>query len=435
MTLRPSRYNFFYPLAAEGAVLFNSRTGAAMAADEATARAIVSLLQSPEREHPAESNFQRLKDRLAREEFLVPETLDESDDVVRRRRARQQLVEGLNLTIAVTLACNFRCVYCYEDHPVAPMSRATAEALLHFAAERLAPETSLYVTWFGGEPLLNVPIIEFLSEGLRKLCEEKRCAYDCYMITNGYRLTAPMVRRLATLGISDFQVTLDGEREVHDRQRPLAGGQGTFDVLMRNLQAVAKEVSSIAVRINLMRGNIDSAARLVGRLKAMQAEAPALRISLGHVDNSTANCGTDAEALLTGAEFADCEVALLGEAGEGGSAKAELPTPFDTVCSAARLNMYVVAPDGALFKCWNSLGRREDAIGHIEGPVQDDANAWVQFQPEDDPECRDCKLLPICQGGCADVHIRTGGAERNCTPLRYTLPQRLAAWAFDHLPP
>ena len=433
MDLRPSRYNFFYPLAADGAVLFNSRTGAAMAADEATARAIVSLLHSPGCEHPAESSFQRLKEMLAREEFLVPGAFDEHDDVVRRRRARQRRIDGLNLTVAVTLACNFRCVYCYEDHPVSHMSRATADALLRFAAERLPPETSLYVTWFGGEPLLNVPIIEFLSRGLMRLCEDRRCAYDSYMITNGYRLTAPMARRLAKAGIRDFQVTLDGERDVHDLQRPLAGGQGTFDVLMRNLAAVASEVSSIAVRVNLMRRNVDSAARLVRRLKEMQADAPSLAIALGHVDSSTPHCGVGEQALLTGNEFADREMALLDGTGEDGKEKVALPTPFDTVCSAARLNMYVIAPDGALFKCWNSLGRPEDAIGHIEGPVEEDASAWIRFQPEDDATCRACKLLPICQGGCSDVHLRTGGVERRCTPLRYTLPQRLAAWARDRL--
>ncbi len=433
MDLRSSRYNFFYPLAADGAVLFNSRTGAAIAADEATARAIVSLLQSPGRECAAESNFQRLKELLAREEFLVSAAFDECDDVVRRRRARQRRIDGLNLTIAVTLACNFRCIYCYEDHPVAHMTRATADALLRFASERLPSGTSLYVTWFGGEPLLNVPIIEFLSQGLMRLCEQRRCSYDSYMITNGYRLTASMARRLAKAGIRDFQVTLDGERDVHDRQRPLVGGQGTFDVLMRNLAAVAKEVSSVAVRVNLVRNNVESAARLVRRLKEMQADAPSLAITLGHVDSSTPHCGIDQQALLTGGEFAECEMALL-DGVDGGKDEVALPTPFDTVCSAARLNMYVIAPDGALFKCWNSLGRAEDAIGHIEGPVDDDTSAWVLFQPEDDPCCRECKLLPICQGGCSDVHIRTGGAERHCTPLRYTLPRRLAAWARHRLP-
>jgi uncharacterized protein len=319
----------------------------------------------------------------------------------------------------LSLACNFRCVYCYEDHPVAHMNRTTAEALLRFAAERLPPDTSLYVTWFGGEPLLNVPIIEFLSERLMRLCQEKRCAYDSYMITNGYRLTAPMARRLATAGIRDFQVTLDGERDVHDRQRPLAGGRGTFDVLMRNLVAVAGEVASVAVRINLMRHNVDSAARLVRRLEEMQAGAPALAISLGHVDNSTPHCGIGAQALLTGSEFADCEMALLDGAGDDGNENAMLPTPFDTVRSAARLNMYVIAPDGALFKCWNSLGRPDDAIGHIEGSVEEDTSAWVLFQPEDDADCRETGLRPDAASG------PPRGADRMRGFLIYVMAARL----------
>jgi hypothetical protein len=72
MFLKPSSYNFYFPIEAHGAALFNSRTGAAMAVDEATSRAIVLLLQDPQREIPAGSNFHRTKDMLVREGFLVP---------------------------------------------------------------------------------------------------------------------------------------------------------------------------------------------------------------------------------------------------------------------------------------------------------------------------------------------------------------------------
>lgn len=429
MKLKPSRYNFFYPDEAGGAVLFNSRTGGAMAADEPTARGIVSLLQRPGREEPVGSNLQRLKEALIREEFLVPDDLDELHAVVARRRARQMQVGGLNLTIAVTLACNFRCIYCYEDHPVEHMSRATAQALLRFARERLPHGTSLYVTWFGGEPLLNVPVIELLSRGLMRICEQKECSYGAYMVTNGYRLTAAMARRLAELGIKDFQVSIDGERETHDRQRPLASGRGMFEVLMRNVREIAANVSSLGVRINVLRGNVDSAARLVRRLEAMRRDLPALLISLGHVDNCTPRCGTDNDDLLTNAEFAELERALLGEQRDGVGAEPALPTPFDTVCCAVRPNMYVVSPDGHLFKCWNSLGRPDDTVGHIDGAVDDAASPWILFQPEDDAECRNCKLLPICQGGCSDAQIRTAGAGKHCTPFKYTLREQLAHWA------
>ena len=429
MTLKPSRYNFFYPTEAAGGVLFNSRTGAAVAAEEATARAIVLLLQAPKHEHPDGSNFHRIKEMLVREEFLVPEDMDELNEIRKKRRARQAHIGGLSLTVAVTRACNFRCVYCYQDHPVENMGFDTAEALLRFASERLPSATSLYVTWFGGEPLLNVEVIEFLSERFKSICEEKGCSYDTFMVTNGYRLTVDMVRRLSLSGISDYQISIDGEEDYHDRQRPLAGGQGTFDVLMNNLSAVAEEVSSVTVRINLLRENVDSAAQLVSRLKAMQIETPSLSISVGRVDNCSDHCGTDQSTLLNDCEFAECKSALLSDDDGGENENSALPTPLDTVCCADRLNSYVIAPNGDLFKCWNSVGRPGDAIGRLGGDVAESTSSWLQFQADDDVECRECKFLPVCQGGCSDVQIRTNRNEKNCTELKYTLRRRLTEWA------
>ena len=433
--MKTSNYNFCFPIEANGAVLFNSRTGAAMAADEATFRAIVLLLQDPRREAPAGSNFCRTKEVLVREGFLVADELDELDEIRRKRAARRAEIAGLSLTVAVTLACNFRCVYCYQSHPVENMELGTADALVRFSSERLAPATSLNVTWFGGEPLLNVEVIEYLSRRIRAICDEKGCSYKAIMITNGYRLTADMARRLAGADIKEYQISIDGEQDYHDRQRPLAGGQGTFDVLMKNLSAVAREVSSITVRINLLRDNIDSAERLVRRLKAIQLETPALSISLGHVDKSSDHCGADQSTLLSGREFAECKQMLLGGEGEGKIGSAALPAPFDRFCCADRLNSYVIAPNGEVFKCWNSLGRLGESIGGLDGPIAESTSPWLNFQADDDAECRTCKFLPVCQGGCPDVQIRSGRSRKECTELKYTLRRRLTEWALERADP
>jgi uncharacterized protein len=428
MFLKPSSYNFCFPIEAHGAALFNSRTGAAIAVDEPTSRAVVLLLQDPQRETPAGSNFHRTKDMLVREGFLVADNIDELGEIRKSRTARQAEIRGLSLTLAVTRACNFRCVYCYQDHPIENMQLDTANALLRFAAERLPPATALDVTWFGGEPLLNMEIIEHLSDRFKTLCEEKGCSYRTFMVTNGYRLTADMARRLAASYISDYQISIDGEQDYHDRQRPLAGGQGTFDVLMKNLSAVAKEVSSITIRINLLRENIDSAARLVHRLKTMQMDNPAFSIAFGHVDHSCEHCATDQSNLLDGHEFAECREMLLGPGGEIGNAA--FPVPFGTVCCADRFNSYVIAPNGDVFKCWNSLGRLGESIGSLGGQLAESTSPWLNFQADESGDCRKCKFLPVCQGGCSDVQIRSGRAQRECTELRYTLKQRLTEWAL-----
>lgn len=427
MSLKPSTYNFFYRTASGGAVLFNSFSGAALAVDGSTAGAVVALLHEPERRDPDGSNFRRLRDLLVAKAFLVPEDLDEAEVVRRRHKARRLENRGLGLTIAVTKACNFRCVYCYQDHPEAHMDRASAERLLRFAWARLPQGTALSVTWFGGEPLLNMDIIEFLGSRLRKLCRERDCAYDAFMITNGYRLTPSVLERLLRLGISDFQITLDGEPADHDRQRPLASGRGTYRIVMRNLVAAAARASSINVRINLTRRNVGGAAALVERLRDLQAAAPAVSISLGRVDQCSAHCGLGPDDLLEGAEFSRWEETLLGPDASGG--RVALPVPFDTVCAAERLNAYVVGPAGDLYKCWNSLGRPEDAIGTLGGSVREEASAWMRFEAGADDQCGACKYLPICQGGCPDTQIRSHRQTKDCTRLRYTMKQRLIDWA------
>ncbi|MBS1167868.1 MAG: Arylsulfatase regulator (Fe-S oxidoreductase) [Proteobacteria bacterium] len=427
MPLKPSKYNFFYRTGSGGAVLFNSSSGAALAMDRPATGAVVALLQQPERFDLDGSNFLRVRELLASRAFLVPEDLDETDVVRKRHKARQAENRGLALTVAVTKACNFRCVYCYQDHPEDQMNKATAETLLRFAAARLSQGTALYVTWFGGEPLLNMDIIEFLGARLRELCQARNCAYDAFMITNGYRLTPPMLERLLRLGISDFQITLDGDQKDHDRQRPLANGHGTYGIVMRNLVAAAAKASSINVRINLTRRNVDGAAALVERLRELQKAAPAVSISLGRVDQCSAHCGLGPDDLLEGAEFSHWEETLLGPNAAG--EPAALPIPFDTVCVAERLNTYVVGPGGDLYKCWNSLGRPEDLIGTLDGSVCEETSAWMRFEASDDDQCGTCKYLPVCQGGCPDTQIRSDRQTKDCTKLRYTLKRRLIDWA------
>ena len=49
------------------------------------------------------------------------------------------------------------------------------------------------------------------------------------IITNGLLLTPEMVDRLTPCGLNGVKITLDGDRDTHNRMRPLRGGQGTFD--------------------------------------------------------------------------------------------------------------------------------------------------------------------------------------------------------------
>src|SRR6185369_4319984 len=62
------------------------------------------------------------------------------------------------------------------------------------------------------------------------------------IITNGLLLTEEVVDRLVPHGLTGVKITLDGDRETHNRMRPLRGGQGTFDRIIENIRRVAGRV-------------------------------------------------------------------------------------------------------------------------------------------------------------------------------------------------
>ena len=102
------------------------------------------------------------------------------------------------------------------------------------------------LTFFGGEPLLNMPVLYYLAERLHARLR-RRAASSCSIniITNGLLLTREMVERLNPLGLNGIKITLDGDRDAHNQSRPLRGGQGTFDRIIANTRAVA-DLTSIA---------------------------------------------------------------------------------------------------------------------------------------------------------------------------------------------
>src|SRR5437667_8064005 len=98
-------------------------------------------------------------DRRALDDYLARVTSDTSE---------------LNVTVLTTLQCNFACDYCFQgDHGdynerADKMSLATARRVgdwIERELDRVRPER-LVLTFFGGEPLLNLPAMYALADQL-----------------------------------------------------------------------------------------------------------------------------------------------------------------------------------------------------------------------------------------------------------------------------
>ncbi|GAB3621950.1 hypothetical protein GCM10027418_00320 [Mariniluteicoccus endophyticus] len=109
-----------------------------------------------------EGAAQKMAGGLLERRFLVPEDLDEDGLARRRRDARLQRTDRLELILMPTEACNFRCHYCYEDFGVGLMPAGVREGVRNLLRRRHA-ENPLTCCWCPGSGASRWPAPTSLS--------------------------------------------------------------------------------------------------------------------------------------------------------------------------------------------------------------------------------------------------------------------------------
>jgi len=298
----------------------------------------------------------------------------------------------MNLTIAPTRACNFNCTYCYEVfRPAEHMTKNTEDKILDFVKK--SNPKKLHITWYGGEPLLKFETIERLSNKL----SENGIVFSGMLITNGYLLTKNIISKLGDCEIKSIQFTLDGVESVHDKRRmPLSGGKTYKRILLNITELLKSSVSQnmiIKIRINVDQSNINDYSQVKESLqtKFLQYNRNIV-IYPGWVTGET---NPDLPCLSK----SDISEFTLS------NSKSFFPNNSMIECMARHVNSFLIGPNGDLYKCWHNLGNENYKLGNIydDRLIINDL-VLSKFIIGTDPflhqECRKCKILPICWGGC-----------------------------------
>lgn len=154
------------------------------------------------------------------------------------------------LCLHLTEACNFGCRYCMADSVPGKgrMSKETIAKIIEKCLHEL-PLDHLTIDFHGGEPLLAYDSIKYAVQYAKELNEkEKLGKVLAFMFqTNGSLLTDDKILEIKDLGII-VGVSLDGPRDIHDRNRIFAGGGGTFDTVVKNV----KRARELGLRVGLL---------------------------------------------------------------------------------------------------------------------------------------------------------------------------------------
>lgn len=342
-------------------------------------------------------------------------------------RLRQCQNHGLLLTVAPTLACDFSCSYCYVTRTAdSTMDDATEHAFIRFVENWPGSHELLSIDWFGGEPLLAIDRIESIT---RKLLE-RGFPLSASMSTNGYHLNQSIIVALDRLRITSVHIPLDGDKAAHDTSRALADGKGTHDRIMQNIDTLLNSEwkGRCTLRINLNKCNLND---YPAYYKALRERFPQDNVSIYHGILDDSHLSSCSQATPSDKDVAALILEMYRTQGSNPRRYFAATDP-NHYCSFVQPNSLVVAPSGALYKCWCDLGNPELTVGNIFkhdkmtlAEASNMARYMLSVDPFDDPTCRECLLLPSCYGGCPNSRIRAKFHSHNvsyCPFMKSDLP-------------
>ena len=146
--------------------------------------------------------------------FFVSDDTDELSMVLLKREKQIMSSSVPTYRVLVTTACNAKCPYCFENGiKFLNMNTTVADALVDFILKEAEGYSKIKVQWFGGEPLMNLGIIEYITQKLNTRFNGD-IVYS--IITNGSLMTKNTVKKLLGLGVKRAQVTFDGDKSVYE---------------------------------------------------------------------------------------------------------------------------------------------------------------------------------------------------------------------------
>jgi len=411
--LIPSRFNIHATTNDGQLVLWNTYSGAMNAFSSDQREPIRTLLHS--RSIKAEKNG--IVSYLAERGYLIPDGTDELRRIRYAFGQEQYRSDLLELILLASEDCNFRCKYCYEAFARGTMRPDVRASVKKLVEQRLQDLSTLRIAWFGGEPLYGFRALEDLAPWFTDIADRHGLAFASHMTTNGYLLTEEVASKLLSWRITDYQITVDGTPEDHDSHRPTRDGDGTFDVIYRNLAALRerKEDFSVQIRVNYDRENCTRLSEFLDLLQRTFKDDP--RFSVGFHAVGRWGGPNDADIAVCGKDEAREMATMLKEEARArglniGMGLAAVRGPGSQVCYAARPYNFIIGASGKVMKCTIDLDAQDhNVVGQLrqDGELeldQDKMALWTEPAFERDSGCRSCATLPTCQGmHCPKIRI------------------------------
>ena len=321
----------------------------------------------------------------------------------------------VRIALFVTHACNMRCVYCYIDgeqyNKRGLMSRETAFRAVDWLMVNSGKAESVTIGFFGGEPLLNFPLIKAVVPYATNMAAKKGKQIKFSITTNGSLLNSEILRFLRDEKF-EVLISFDGPAEYHNRQRPFKNGKGSYSRVFANVQMLSAVIPNLTGRATFC-GDIDPV-----RIKESMQQAGFTTCNIVNVSPvpskrwSSKPPDGKIKALrqmqaFNRSEASELLVAIRARRIHGDHLPG-LVKVIAELCAGQKRHygcgigkgMVGISVTGDIYPCHRFVGHEELCLGNVSNCVISGSNCYWRAVVDVLPECRSCWARYLCGGGC-----------------------------------
>jgi uncharacterized protein len=323
------------------------------------------------------------------------------------------------LVLNVTNQCNLSCKYCYEfgeDRVATPegkpkfMPLETAQASIDYLIEQSPGRRSVHLTFFGGETLMNFPVLQATIDYAREKAHAAGKYIDFSLTTNATLLTSSIIEYLSDNNVG-VTVSLDGNREQNDGLRVFSNGRGSYDIIEPKVRELLKRhrTRPICARVTLTSNNVD----VTTIYRHLSQDLGFHEVGFAPVTTSPnrlyAIGSTGLDHVLKqftelAREYRDC--AMRGQHHGFSNVSDTLSELHAGISKAhpcgAGLGLMGVGPSGDVAPCHRFVDSDTHKLGNIATGVDraKQADFLERGHISRKLECHTCWARPVCSGGC-----------------------------------
>jgi len=379
-------------------------------------------------------------ENLIREGFVVDHKKDQREIVLDIKRKMndnfKKNTRSISLTLLLTNNCNLGCRYCFEgsNKPNEYMKPEIFQNVLNYVSEK--DVKVVYITWYGGEPLMYPHLIEEYGNQLMKICDSKNIDFESSIITNGVYLTPENVRILESVKVKRIQVTLDGNKNTHDKRRPfIHSNKSTYDIILNNLERINTNIP-ISIRINVDKEVYPFINDLFEDLinKKIWPHNKLISLYMGYTagndEYQDQNLFSSEEFSKAITEFRNLKLNLYNKWASKNNVKLatykfKYPSIEHNFCKTLNgINYLVIDSAGNISKCWEHINDERTIVGNIKNGIENEINGIryqnIMNQYHVPDKCTLCKVYPICESIFC-LNANNENQEKRCSYWKHEL--------------